>query len=311
MATIPLSFISGGGGGSDEVTASSAQVLKGYTAITTDSNDEPKEGTIPLLLAQTIFANIADQIIYKGKYLSGDQTIKALSQINLSADNIKKGITVSVQNGNGDVFSVEGNYSTPSSGQSPVTADKMLSGYSGFVNGGAEVKGNIATQAGGTFYATQADQTIVAAQKYCDGNINVSRLTQSNLDAANIVRGKTISVNNGNTNVWSVAGNSNNLKMVSGTVEAQVTSTGDYQNDYLQIAPGITPVYGFCYNYNWNTDLTIYINGVHYRYGLVNDGGSGTAKYYKTISYTNTSSATRLYTRGNGSQKVMYFLWGY
>jgi hypothetical protein len=99
--------------------------------------------------------------------------------------------------------------------------------------------------------------------------------------------------------------------MVSGTVEAQVTSTGDYQNNYLQIAPGITPVYGFCYNYNWSTDLTIYINGVHYRYGLVNDSGSGTAKYYKTIGYTNTSSATRLYTRGSGSQKVMYFLWGY
>lgn len=311
MATIPLSFISGGGGGSDEVTASSAQVLKGYTAITTDSNDEPKEGTIPLLLAQTIFANITDQIIYKDKYLSGDQTIKALSQINLSADNIKKGVTVSVQNGNGDVFSVEGNYSTPSSGQSPVTADKMLSDYSGFVNGGAEVKGNIASQAGGTFYATQSDQTIVMAGKYCSDNVYVKKLTQTNLAPANILRGKTISVNNGNVNVFSEAGNANTLKMVSGTVEAQVVQTGDYQNNYIQIAPGITPIYGFCYNYNWDTDITIYVNGTHYRYGLVNSSGSGPARYYKTIGYTNTSSATRLYCRGNETYKIPYFLWGY
>lgn len=301
MAKIPLSFISGGGGGSDEVTASSAQVLKGYTAITTDSNDEPKEGTIPLLPAQTIFANIIDQIIYKGKYLSGDQIIKALTQANLSADNIKKGVTVSVQNGNGNVFSVGGTYSTPSSGQNPVEADKMLSGYSGFVNGGAEVKGNIASQAGGTFYATQADQTIVTAQKYCDGDINVSKLTQTNLDAANIVRGKTISVNNGNANVWSVAGGSNTLKMVSGIATGSVGSDG-----YLTIAPGITPIYGFWHDQNWSTDFTIYVSGVNYRYGnLYNDDD------YRTISYTNTSSSTRLYTRTGGDARIMYFLWGY
>ena len=47
MATIPISFPGGGGGSSDEVTASKAQVLAGYTAITTDSDDEPMEGTMP------------------------------------------------------------------------------------------------------------------------------------------------------------------------------------------------------------------------------------------------------------------------
>lgn len=311
MATIPLSFVNGVGGGSDEVTASSAQVLKGYTAITTDSNDEPKEGTIPLVLAQTIFAGLADQFINSGQYLEGDQLIKALTQVNLSAENIKKGITVSIQNGNGNIFSVEGTYSTPSAGQNPVVADKMLSGYSGFVNGGPEVKGNIQSQDGDTFYATQSDQTIVPAGKYCSGNINVKKLTQTNLAPANILRGKTISVNNGNVNVFSEAGNANTLKMVSGTVEAQLVQTGDYQNNYAQIAPGITPIFGFCYNYNWSTDMTIYVNGTHYRYGLVNSSGSGSAKYYKTIGYTNTSSATRLYCRGNGTYKIPYFLWGY
>ena len=37
----------GGGTGSDECTASKAQVLAGYTAVTSDSGDEAAEGTMP------------------------------------------------------------------------------------------------------------------------------------------------------------------------------------------------------------------------------------------------------------------------
>ena len=36
----------GGGSGSDDCTATKAQVLSGYTAITSDSNDEPASGTM-------------------------------------------------------------------------------------------------------------------------------------------------------------------------------------------------------------------------------------------------------------------------
>ena len=44
-------IIEGGGGGgvsSDDVTAGKAQVLAGYTALTSDSNDEPITGTLAL-----------------------------------------------------------------------------------------------------------------------------------------------------------------------------------------------------------------------------------------------------------------------
>lgn len=33
--------------GSDDCTAGKAQVLEGYTAVTSDSDDEPVEGTMP------------------------------------------------------------------------------------------------------------------------------------------------------------------------------------------------------------------------------------------------------------------------
>ena len=311
MAKIPLSFSSGGGSSSSEVTASSAQVLKGYTAITTDSNDEPKEGTIPLLDARTLFATISNQIISGGQYLDGDQVIKALTQSNLSAGNIKKDVNIKVNNGNTDLWNVTGTYSTPSSGQSPVTADKMLEGYSAFVNGGSEIKGTISTQSGKNCYVSTSDQTIVANGKYCSGNIVVKGVSQSGLTSANILRGKTITISNGQSNIFSASGNSSVLKMVSGVVNTGATVSGD--NGYIQIAPGITPIYGFCWNYNWITDLTIYINGTHYRYGLGANSSSSTNKYYNTISYTNTSSATRLYFRSasSSSYKIPYFLFGY
>ena len=46
----------GGGSGSDDVTATKNQLLAGYTAITSDSADEPIEGTIPTRSAANLTA---------------------------------------------------------------------------------------------------------------------------------------------------------------------------------------------------------------------------------------------------------------
>lgn len=47
MAIIPFKVGGGGGASSEDVTASKAQVLSGYTAVTHDSNDEIVGGTMP------------------------------------------------------------------------------------------------------------------------------------------------------------------------------------------------------------------------------------------------------------------------
>ena len=50
MARAIFQNIGGGGGGSSEdCTATKNKVLEGYTAITSDSNDEPATGTAPNL----------------------------------------------------------------------------------------------------------------------------------------------------------------------------------------------------------------------------------------------------------------------
>lgn len=289
MAKMPLNF-GIGGGGSDEVTATIAQVLAGFTAITSDSDDEPVEGTIPTKSAEVFNISASDRTIALNQYLSGAQIIKGVTTENILAENIKKGVNVKVGDTNnaGRIKNITGTYTTPSSGQSAATANKILSGYSGFVNGGNEIKGSIASQAGKTEYATTSDKTIVESGKYCSDAIKVGALSQSGLASANIVRGKTISINNGSTNVFSATGDSSNLKMISGSINSGSTNIGykyyDHVNNidnggrgtyyatfYKQdIARSITPLYVLTIYNGDSGGYTIYNYSTSeiYRFGM-------------------------------------------
>ena len=164
---------SGGAYGSSDCTAGKAQVRAGYTAITSDSNEEPVEGTIPDKAAATYYAGTSDQEIAAGQYLAGKQTIKKLTQTNLSGANIKPGVTIKINNGNADVWSVES---------------------------------TMTNKAAATYYANaSADQTI-AANQYLGGAQTIKKLTQSNLSAGNIKAGTRVKVNNGNADVWDITG---------------------------------------------------------------------------------------------------------
>ena len=60
--------------------------------------------------ATTYRAGTSDQTIASGTYLTGTQTIAAVSQTNLSAENIKSGTTISISNGSSNIWSVTGTY---------------------------------------------------------------------------------------------------------------------------------------------------------------------------------------------------------
>lgn len=60
--------------------------------------------------ATTYRAGTSQQTIASGTYLTGTQTIAAVSQTNLSAENIKSGTTISISNGQSDIWSVIGTY---------------------------------------------------------------------------------------------------------------------------------------------------------------------------------------------------------
>lgn len=60
--------------------------------------------------ATTYRAGTSQQTIASGTYLTGTQTIAAVSQTNLTAENIKSGTTISISNGQSDIWSVTGSY---------------------------------------------------------------------------------------------------------------------------------------------------------------------------------------------------------
>ena len=180
--------------------ATADKVLEGTTYSSSEGLN--LSGNIPIKSADTYFASTNDSTIDAGQYLGGAQTIKGLAQTNFSPANIKTGVTVKINNGDRDLFYATGTFG------GDATLDnnaRMLNGYIAYGKDGTKYTGSIGSKAAATYYATTSDQTIASGQ-YLSGVQTIKALSQSNLSAGNILKGKTITISNGNTNVWSVAG---------------------------------------------------------------------------------------------------------
>lgn len=87
-------------------------VTAGYVASgTAGTTNITLQAPATLQGATTYYPTTTDQTINGSRYLTGNQTIKAVSQTNLAAENIKNGTTISISNGNGNIWSVTGTYS--------------------------------------------------------------------------------------------------------------------------------------------------------------------------------------------------------
>ena len=96
-------------------TVSEGYVWNGTAGTVTVSGSNTQQLTTQA--AQTIYPSSSDQTITSGRYLTGTQTIKAVTTTNLTAANIKKGVTVQVgDSADSDrVTSVTGTYEGGSS----------------------------------------------------------------------------------------------------------------------------------------------------------------------------------------------------
>ena len=96
-------------------TVSTGYVLSGTAGTVTVSGSNTSQLTTQA--AQTIHPSTSDQTIASGRYLTGAQTIKAVTLSNLTAANIKSGVTVTVGDSTDSdcVASVTGTYSGGSS----------------------------------------------------------------------------------------------------------------------------------------------------------------------------------------------------
>ena len=76
--------------------------------------------------ATTYRASTSNQTINAGTYHSAAATIAAVSQTNLSADNIKSGTTITISNGQSNLWSVTGTYTGSGGGGSASIGSKTL-----------------------------------------------------------------------------------------------------------------------------------------------------------------------------------------
>lgn len=166
----------GGGVGSDELTATASNVLTGTKYVGADTNDEAGTGTMADKSGSTQSATATLDSTNKRVQLTVPATGKYDTNAKLFVD-----------------------YATLAS-LLGVEAAKMLT-----TENILGVQGTIGSKAAATYYATTSDQTISAGQ-YLGGAQTIKKLTQTNLAAGNIKKGVTITINNGNANVWSVAG---------------------------------------------------------------------------------------------------------
>lgn len=143
MGKVNISGAGGAGSGSDECTATSAELLKGYAAITSESDDEVVEGTLELT------GDAADsQVLDKKTYYNKDAKIKrtgTMQNVGAVSVSLNAGGSYTVpcgyHNGSGKVTVNSLASQTPGN----VDAGSMLSGCSGWVNG-SKVNGGIPLQ---------------------------------------------------------------------------------------------------------------------------------------------------------------------
>nr|DAL84457.1 MAG TPA: hypothetical protein [Caudoviricetes sp.] len=156
-------WISGGGGagsGSDECTATKAEVLKGYSAITLDSDDEVVEGTLEF----TGDSSDSQVLVGKTYYNTDPKKKRTGTMANQGAINqtLNAGgsytIPAGYHNGGGKVTANSLASQTPGNAD----ASKIVSGYSGYVNG-VKINGSLTIQSIVNFSLAQYASTQIIA----------------------------------------------------------------------------------------------------------------------------------------------------
>lgn len=179
---------------SEEETETIASPGYAYNNVTVEAIPSTYVGSGVTKKSETTYnVSSSAQTISSGTYLTGTQTIRAVTTSNITAANIKDGTTIKVGDAGSStrIKNVTGTFtdaSTVSSGQTAATASKILSGYSAWVDG-SEVKGSISSKSAATYTPGTSNQTISSGQ-YLSGTQTISG--DSNLKAANIKSGVSI-----------------------------------------------------------------------------------------------------------------------
>lgn len=133
-----------------------------------------------------------------------------------------------------------------------------------FYNTNAKSKqtGTIPSKAAATYGAKTSAQTIAAGQ-YLSGAQTIAAVTQTNLTAANIVKGKTVTIKSNNANLWNITGTGTTAPTSSTLLHSYFTANGAKTTTYTSTVSGIVIVFATyaCEETGWGEALNITVNG--------------------------------------------------
>lgn len=246
-----------------------------------------------VLAASNYYPSTEDvTITTAGVYVTGNQVFKAVTTANISAGNIKSGVTVKV--GDADhptsIKNVTGtftNANTVSTGQTAATATQIISGYSAWVNG-AEIKGAIETRSSANINVDSATASWVAG--YYPAGYKAIKQGAVNTPATTIAKAPNITIATATgvitakySSSASVTPNVSTAGWISSGTAGTITTTG---NQTLTLDPPSISVSGRTVTINpgWVKSTTAYSVAT------------------TSMSYTNTSvSSNGAVSRGNAS----------
>lgn len=184
-----------------------------------------------------------NQTIASGKYLTGTQTIRAVTTSNLSAENIKAGVTVKVGDSADDdrIAGVAGTFTNDAT----AVAGDILSAKTAYVNG-SKVTGTILTKSAANLTANGATVTVPAGYYSTQVTKDVSS-GSAFTPAVTITQNPTITVNANGLITATYTGSSSITPTVTagyiaaGTAGTVSTSGSNTSQLTTQAAQTITP----------------------------------------------------------------------
>lgn len=222
--------------------------------------------------------------------------------------------------------SISGTSATVSTGTNTITLTKTVSNTpqvsAGYISSGTagnssvSLTANVTTKAAATIYPSTSSQTI-ASGTYLTGTQTISAVSQTNLAAENIKSGTTISISNGNGNIWSVlgtysggGGDSKNTQVVQGTTRTTKSAMTAIGAEMTVSKTGTYSVYWDAFRSNTSTSYTyatqLYINGT--AYGSENSTWSNHVQnnHLTNVSLT-ANQKIRVY--GRNSRNSSYYIY--
>lgn len=251
-----------------------------------------KTGTIGSQAAKTWYATTGDQtVIAAGTYASGTQKLSKLSHTNLSAGNVATGVTVKVNNGHADVYSVTGTYK----GKGTATEAQVLTGYTFSSASLSGASGTMANKTGWTHTFTpmtsQQSQTVPAGYHNGGYKVYCNAIPSTYV---NISSGATV-FNNGSFSYgygWGAeigfyAGNKFYTKTGSTSTASTFCTASSYEVNMLNMSMNLTSINKIivtwtCSSAYWDTETS---------------GGNTLPAYMLLILISISDSSSRTYSQ--------------